>query len=50
MDHTKNADISTIEVQKTSLQVEHPIAPDHFDEKYRTTRKEIWAYYACVCR
>lgn len=28
----------------------HPIAPDQFDERYRTTKMEIWAYYACVCR
>lgn len=25
-----------------------PIAPDHFDEKYQTTKWEIWAYYAWV--
>lgn len=23
-------------------------APDQMDEKYRTTKHEIWAYYACV--
>jgi hypothetical protein len=23
-------------------------APDLFDERYRTTKWEIWAYYACV--
>lgn len=28
--------------------VDQPIAPDQFDEKYRTTKLEIWAYYACV--
>jgi len=27
---------------------EQPISPDQFDEKYRTTQTEIWAYYACV--
>lgn len=26
--------------------VDQPIAPDQFDEKYRTTKLEIWAYYA----
>ncbi|KAL4818969.1 autophagy-related protein 22-like protein [Aspergillus spinulosporus] len=26
--------------------VERPTAPDQFDESYRTTRLEIWAYYA----
>ncbi|RMJ28026.1 autophagy protein Atg22 [Aspergillus sp. HF37] len=26
----------------------HPIAPDTFDEKYQTTKWEIWAYYAWV--
>jgi hypothetical protein len=25
-----------------------PVAPDQFDEKYETTKKEIWAYYAYV--
>ena len=24
---------------------EQPIAPDQFDERYETSRKEIWAYY-----
>lgn len=28
--------------------LEQPIVPDQFDEKYRTTKWEIWAYYACV--
>jgi hypothetical protein len=23
-----------------------PVAPDQFDPKYETTRKEIWSYYA----
>jgi hypothetical protein len=27
---------------------EELVAPDVFDEKYRTTKWEIWAYYACV--
>ena len=26
------------------------IAPDKFDERYRTTKKEIYAYYRCVCQ
>ncbi|KAI9846802.1 MAG: hypothetical protein M1837_003651 [Sclerophora amabilis] len=25
---------------------DRPVAPDQFDEKYETTRKEIWSYYA----
>jgi hypothetical protein len=25
---------------------ETPVAPDQFDPKYETTRKEIWAYYS----
>jgi hypothetical protein len=25
-----------------------PVAPDQFDPKYETTRKEIWAYYSYV--
>lgn len=24
----------------------HPVAPDQFDEKFETSRHEIWAYYA----
>lgn len=24
------------------------VAPGQIDEKYRTTKREIWAYYACV--
>lgn len=23
-----------------------PVAPDQFDPRYETTRKELWAYYA----
>lgn len=25
---------------------EHPIAPDQFDERFETSRYEIWAWYA----
>ncbi|GAT26528.1 autophagy protein [Aspergillus luchuensis] len=28
--------------------VERRVAPDQVEDKYRTTRWEIWAYYACV--
>jgi hypothetical protein len=38
-------DLPQIEVLDKS---EQPVAPDQFDEKYRTTQLEIWAYYACV--
>lgn len=24
------------------------IAPDQFDARYETSRKEIWSYYACA--
>lgn len=27
---------------------ESPIAPDQFIERFETTKKEIWAYYAYV--
>lgn len=44
-------------LQKTGLhqtqsldKTERPVAPDQFEEKYRTTRQEIWAYYSCVNR
>ncbi|OOQ85988.1 putative autophagy protein (Atg22) [Penicillium brasilianum] len=56
MDHLKDTEPSTVEVdngpQGETPQVEvfdkteQPIAPDQFDENYRTTRNEIWAYYA----
>lgn len=29
-----------------SLEDDRPVAPDHFDLAFETTRKEIWAYYA----
>lgn len=29
---------------------DRPVAPDQFEEKYRTTRQEVWAYYSCVVR
>lgn len=54
MDHLKETELSTVEVdnspQGEAPQVEDfdKSAPDRFDEKYRTTRNEIWAYYACV--
>lgn len=57
MEHSK--DTAKVEVDQDtqcSPQIEvldkseQPIAPDQFDERYRTTRMEIWAYYACVCR
>ena len=28
--------------------LEGRIAPDNFDERYRTTKTEIYAYYWCV--
>lgn len=33
---------------KAHAAAKRPTAPDQFDESYRTTRLEIWAYYACV--
>lgn len=29
---------------------EQPVAPDQFDDNYRTSKWEIWAYYTCVAR
>ena len=29
-----------------TLDGERPVAPDQFDPKYETTRREIWGYYA----
>lgn len=28
--------------------LEQPVAPDQFDDTYRTSKWEIWAYYTCV--
>lgn len=61
MDHPKDTDTYKVEVEGDAREVpqvdvdvqdesERPIAPDQFDERYRTTRKEIWAYYSCVYR
>lgn len=57
MEHSKDTpmveaerDIPGIPQIEVGDKSEHPIAPDQFDEKYRTSRMEIWAYYACVCR
>lgn len=30
----------------TIIEDERPVAPDQFDERFETTKKEIWAYYA----
>lgn len=57
MDHLKDSELFTMEVDNGPRELpqveildkdEQPIAPDQFDENYRTTRYEIWAYYACV--
>ncbi|KAJ5232509.1 Major facilitator superfamily domain general substrate transporter [Penicillium chermesinum] len=45
----KNTDLSAVEVGATVLMEDKTseiVAPDQFDERYRTTRTEIWAYYA----
>ncbi|KAI9045842.1 MFS transporter [Aspergillus affinis] len=44
-EHAKPPGQSTDEVTQRK-DVEPRIAPDHFDQDYRTTRWEIWAYYA----
>lgn len=49
-DQLKDAGNAAVEVDRASLKADQPIAPDQFDERYRTTRMEIWAYYACVHR
>jgi hypothetical protein len=33
---------------RSSSAEDKPTAPDQFDDQYRTTQKEIWAYYSCV--
>lgn len=54
MDHLKKTELSAAEVdnspQEQAPQVEDfdKSAQNHFDGNYRTTRNEIWAYYACV--
>jgi cysteine synthase len=50
----KDAALTAVEVDRGVDQVDLATntdqidAPDQFDDKYRTTRNEIWAYYACV--
>ncbi|KAJ5800740.1 uncharacterized protein N7518_002808 [Penicillium psychrosexuale] len=47
MDQQKDNIHSTVEVDGLPQnKIDDPIAPDVFDERYRTTRTEIWAYYA----
>ncbi|KAF7715953.1 Uncharacterized protein PECH_004624 [Penicillium ucsense] len=57
MSASKDAELTAVEVgadrENGQLQTEiftkeeeQTVAPDQFDEKYRTTRNEIWAYYA----
>lgn len=50
-DQQKDLDHSTVELDRAGhpqTKDDQPIAPDQFDERYRTTRMEIWAYYSCV--
>lgn len=36
-----------VESRKGSMvEEERPVAPDQFDERYETSKWEIWAYYA----
>lgn len=52
MGQAKDVVASTVEVERPQIDCKPEgglVAPDQFDEGYRTTRKEIWAYYACVC-
>lgn len=55
-DKDKHASLSAVEVDREVSQValedktQQLVAPDQFDDNYRTTRNEIWAYYACVVR
>jgi hypothetical protein len=48
-DQHKDPENSIAEVDRAASK-DQPTAPDQFDERYRTTRTEIWAYYACVDR
>jgi hypothetical protein len=40
--------LDTVLERKDSSEEGTIIAPDQFDDKYRTTKWEIWSYYACV--
>ncbi|KAJ5993969.1 hypothetical protein N7451_009693 [Penicillium sp. IBT 35674x] len=49
MDQLKEITLSTVEQDpqgSSQLDKAEKVAPDQFDEKYRTTRMEIWAYYS----
>lgn len=51
MDQLKDNTLATVEEDpqgSSQLDKAENVAPDQFDEKYRTTRMEIWAYYSCV--
>jgi hypothetical protein len=45
-----NADVKDVNISQTVDKPEEGsiIAPDQFDARYETSRKEIWSYYACV--
>lgn len=46
--HTVSDDKPIAQASVVDKDQEQPIAPDQFDEKYQTTKWEIWAYYAWV--
>lgn len=51
-----NPDVKDVTISQTQDAVDNImkpeegsiIAPDQFDARYETSRKEIWSYYACV--
>ena len=40
--------LHTVEQPVDNKTGEAIVAPDQFDARYETSRKEIWSYYACV--
>ncbi|GKZ24513.1 hypothetical protein AbraIFM66951_006091 [Aspergillus brasiliensis] len=45
-DEQKPAELSVVQELGQDKDVEQRVAPDQIDDNYRTTRWEIWAYYA----
>ncbi|KAL7653931.1 hypothetical protein ACMYSQ_008602 [Aspergillus niger] len=47
-DEHKPEKLNVVQELDEDTDVEQRVAPDQIDDNFRTTRWEIWAYYACV--
>lgn len=48
LDHDRKDALDVSQAADNNVEEGSVVAPDQFDEKYQTTKKEIWAYYAWV--